>query len=220
MPNLRPTVKNRLYAIIGGFFFAFLLLFALCFAILVDVAKAAVTHNYICANWNLGGSPPATCSGNVVTLNGNGTEAEGTGFNLSNSTTYYVSYTTVGSGNIRVSLRGNVNNSAEPNLSGSQSDYALTTGAGNSSIYLNFYDNTSFSGTLSGICITDTVGGCVPAPPFVPSYATSTPQPFGTTTVYSVINNPNQDLFNLFTSMAFSIWFVIWFFKIDRGTRK
>jgi len=176
------------------FIFAVVLFFGLAFSV-----SALVLHNYICADWSFGGG--GSCTSDTLNLNGAGSEGTGSGFNLSNSTTYYVSYTAVGSGNIRVSLRGNSTNSAEPNLSGSQTDYSLTTGAGNSTIYLNFYDNNSFSGTLSNICITDTVGACTPTPS--PSITAAT------TTVDTAVGT----LYNGIVLFMVGFYGMIWFFR-------
>jgi len=51
---------------------------------------------------------------------------------------------------------------------------------------------------------------------------TNSPIQFGGTVAhtFAYVSNVNQDIMNGFMVMGFSLWFVIWFFKIDRKTRK
>jgi len=189
-------------------------------------ALAATSYTMICADsgiWTSGGT--FSCTGTDVLNFTAGTnahlESSPSNYHLTDNTTYYVSGTYSGTGNIAIGVGGDNVGSSYYTASASFSDVPLTYPNGNTANTgtLQFYDGSgavcngvgcSFTGSLTTVCITDTIGGCgTPTPP----QSNGSFDPFGTTTSYTVITNPNQDFFNGMMLFMSGLFLILWLFK-------
>jgi hypothetical protein len=158
-----------------------------------------------CAFLNAGG---ASCSVDTIIFPGGQNIARygdtGAGLYFVPGTTYYVTYTVTGSGTLRVNFAANVVDGTPVDIAGSQTDLPVTAPSfgGNSWIAVYFDDTQGFSGTVSGICVSDHVGGCSPP---VPPPATTTPPTY--------VDNYNQDTFNIVLLFLMSAWGAVWLFR-------
>jgi len=192
--------------------------FVFVFAFQEKVAHAATTVHYDCSNISVGSG---ICSGGVFTFSGGGDEVDtdSSSYSFGVGVPVYLSYTAVSSGVMRVNINNaDTSSNVGPfNLTGSQSDYPMTPVSGNPT-YIQFYDNGSFIGTVSDLCITDTPGGCgSPTPPTPgPTSFNCVKDASSTSCLVQVQDNPTLDFFlGIFTFMG-GLIFMVWLFKMRR----
>lgn len=150
-------MKTKLRIVINAFSIVFFLVPAFAFAF-TDPTHAD------CSFLSVGSAP---CSISTIDLTGGGVQYRASVFSglyFDSDTTYYVSYTASGSGNVRLTFSGNSNDGTSVYVSGSQTDVAVDmTPSGENTSY-NFFmisNEGGFSGSVSDVCITDHIGGCV-----------------------------------------------------------
>jgi len=111
----------------------------------------------------------ASCSGSTITLvaGGGGSLDAADGITLPMGVTYYVSFVASGSGTGAVNCAGNaVDGSPTSFTSGSNVDLAINCpSSGNSWNSVFIQDNSSFSGTVTDICVATAGGDCTGPPP-------------------------------------------------------
>jgi len=194
-------------------------LFSLFLFLSPFTASAVFTHNFVCSDFtSFAGSPAGTCTGSTISLTAGSGYVDNwvNGVNyFTQGTTYYLSFLATGSGTGHANIASDATDSNVVNVVAGQTTETSLSGFTSGSTRLIFSANSSFSGTITNICVTDTIGQC---PAVVPSSssATTTPQPFGTTTTYHVVDNPNQDLFNGFLTFFLSFFVVLFIVKNAR----
>jgi len=126
---------------------------------------AATTHHYVCTDFT--DDATITCgSTNVVTYPSAGNNVGvlgdiGASVNWTNGQSLYFSATYTGTGSYKVRTNGDVNDGTFiTGLSGDQVDHAFTGGTGNTTNYVRVVSDGTFNGTLSDICVSDTLGAC------------------------------------------------------------
>jgi len=168
-------------------------------------AGAVSTHNYTCADFSMfDGTPTGSCASDIVSLSGTGGAYDygPPAFPIPVSSTWYLSLVYTGTGTGQATLICPSTDGPTVNLTGDLSDATIVAGTGGD-CGLRLRANSSFSGDLSSICITDTLGGCGGGP-----------SPTPTTTVAT--SSPDQIQQNLFFGWAIfygSMFFVVWIFK-------
>lgn len=186
----------------------------------LPLSALAITHNYTCSDFSTMGSD-WSCASNVFTssgVTGNSLSDQATprAFELGNDTTWYLSATISGTGRGEVNCEGSGNCDPWQYLYQSVSDMVIPqNGSAPSGLYIRS-DNAAagggyanFSGTISNLCITDTIGGCATAP-------TSTAT---TTNISSMHFDTFTTLFFAFAS-AMSLYFIIFTIKYLLNSRK
>lgn len=148
-------------------------IFVIMLSVSPITAFAAVTQTFVCSDWY---ANSGTCSGSNVVLNGTGERVEdgnghgGNGSSAStnhilypmlNSHTYYVTFTTTGSGTWHVNDDGQNCGGLLFSGTGNVTDHTITTCSTNGNQdEIVFSDNASFNGSLTYFCISDTAGQC------------------------------------------------------------
>jgi len=197
-----------------------------------SVSFALVMHNYTCSDFTPTLAGGATCASDVVSLPvANSTYAiDGTGsddahFPLNASATYYVSATMSGSGQLCMYGDGAHGGTVYPlGETSSFTDAAIVMptngGVNNLSFLVGFGPSgcaDTFVGTVSNICITDTIGGCsgggggggaTSTVPWVSPFSLT-----GSSTAYSVVDNPVQDLFDGVLLFMIAMVTIIWLLR-------
>jgi len=175
-------------------------LFATMLFLVPTVSYGVTTHTYTCAELS---NTNASCTGGTWTFTGASeyayTLVDGPSLN---NATWYVSAVYSGSGTAKIDCTGSCTSSNGTFTSTIVDRAVVFSGSGSS--YMDLTNNGgSFVGTISALCVSDTPGVCVSVPPTPPNPAYEI---FGTTTAtYSIIDNPNQDMFNLV--LVFTMWF-------------
>lgn len=155
-------------------------------AALAPAASYAVTtHHYVCADFSIAAGSP-TCTSDIVHMSGTDGYVDTGGINLSGGT-WYVTMTYTGSGDAQFRTNGTVTDGSYHVFSASLADYAYTVPS-NADNRLKLEANSSFSGTLANICVSDTTGQCTvaPPPPSGMGGATSTIEQSQTNLAYAV----------------------------------
>jgi len=196
---MKTLIKLQFYIIATPVFLLVCLFFPL-------VSDAFTTHNYVCSDFHsiAGG---ATCTGNTATYTGSGGyvfDNTSIGGNLSPSggESYYITFTASGSGTGYIQCGGSNNDGTPVSFSGSVTDQPFSCGSPNTSGGLVVGDNSSFVGTVTDICVSDTLGACAPPTP---------PTPTSTSPMY--VYNPNEDTFNIVLLFLMSAWGAVWLFR-------
>jgi len=193
-----------------------LFLFVCSVSLLPTGVFAATTHHYTCDDFISGINPPS-CSANVFTFAGDSgyRDSPAAVFNLT-AGTWYLNFTYSGTGNF------NVNGFAtgDADHTGSEIDYVVTT------LFftrIEIWDHTSFVGTISNVCVTDTPGDCASGGGgggsgngVFPDGSEVFPGIATTTIVFSIVDNPTQDFFNGMVLFLMCNFGLIWVFKSRR----
>lgn len=189
--------------------------------VFVHTAQASTTHTYVCSNITLGAD--STCTGGSSSLsltipntnNSSAYDNAGTALNVNNAT-WYVTMTVSGTGTYNVTCSGSCSGGFTG--TGSVTDHSATfSGTGSQGIDITNNGN-SFNGTISYLCVSDTLGACTPPAPASPSVnrfanifgdATST----ASSTNLVIADIPNLDLFLGYAVFYSVVILCIWLLK-------
>jgi len=166
------------------------LLFLSLFFLLPTTVGAVTTKNYVCADFTqTSGTPVPSCASDIITLvSGTGQIFNvNSGLQVAQGVTLYLSAVVAGSGTAQARIAGDVNDGTLVNFTGTLVAEPVVSPSGNANNGLMFRSNSSFSGTIASICVTDTAGACEGNTPIEPQVFSPTTTP---------IVNPNQDYFN------------------------
>jgi len=198
-------------------------LFFIPFLLLLPSWALAAHHNWVCADLASMTVTGVTCSSDVFTFaTGNHMEDPHAVYPIPSTTglDYYASYTQVGTGRMGVTIGGDNAGTAYQSVNGSASatDLHFVTVAGNTANTVGFQFYTAgggstcggspcdFSGTVSSLCTSDTIGECAP-PPAPPEAAIGTSTP---------VDSAASDLFYGVLLFVIGFWGMIWFFRKSR----
>jgi len=178
------------------------------FILLVPVVSFAFVdpQNYTCATLPNGA---ASCAGSTITFTGSNQarySTTGSGIFYVAATTYYATYTVTGSGTLRARIIANAVDGTPVDVTGSQTDLPVVAPNNGANTWTAFYfdDTQGFVGTVSGICVSDHIGGCTPTPPPGPSTASTTAV---------TVDDPAEQLFNAFIIFFVSAAFLVWLMR-------
>lgn len=148
-------------------------------------AHAASTHHYICSEFTLGGGVLASCTGSTITFNSNTSTGpsltaydSAPTFDLEPTKTWYVSFVVTRSGgdNIRLRCYNGVqfdcptSGTAGVSVSSTIVDQAITSSSATAHTGIYFSNDFGpvlyYNGTISAICVSDTIGACAGGVPF------------------------------------------------------